>query len=435
MHLLSVFRVFAFLMILPAGVSYAEEEIVRIGVLAKRGPEICLQRWTPTAEYLSREIPGKAFEIVPVDFERIHGVVEKGLVDFILANPSFYVALERKFGVNRMATLKNRRLNGVYTTFGGVIFTRKDRTLRELADLSGRRFMAVKETSFGGWRMAWRELTEAGIDPRSDFSSLSFGGTHDAVVMAVKEGRVDAGTVRSDTLERMDMEKKISLDDFHVIHQHGGGRVHMPFVHSTREYPEWPFARVAHTPVHLAERVALKLLEMPPYSHAALAADCAGWTIPLNYQTVHECLRTLKLEPYEDFGKISAGAVIRKFWALIALVAISFMAMALSVCVFLRSNRNIKASKRDLEKEVLERERLYGEVEEKNAELQRALSELKTLRGILPICSNCKKVKDDKGFWNRIEAYIETHSSAEFTHGICPDCAKALYPDIPIYEE
>jgi hypothetical protein len=66
--------------------------------------------------------------------------------------------------------------------------------------------------------------------------------------------------------------------------------------------------------------------------------------------------------------------------------------------------------------------------------LQKALSEIKTLRGFLPICSQCKKIRDDKGFWNQIESYIHNHSEAEFTHSLCPECAKKLYPDLDLSE-
>ena len=69
-----------------------------------------------------------------------------------------------------------------------------------------------------------------------------------------------------------------------------------------------------------------------------------------------------------------------------------------------------------------ERERLI-------AELKQALSEIKTLSGLLPICSACKKIRDDRGYWNQIEHYIESHSDAAFSHSICPDCAKRMYPE------
>ena len=62
-------------------------------------------------------------------------------------------------------------------------------------------------------------------------------------------------------------------------------------------------------------------------------------------------------------------------------------------------------------------------------ELQDALGKIKVLRGLLPICASCKKVRDDKGYWNRIEEYISEHSEAEFSHGVCPDCLMHLYPD------
>jgi len=61
-------------------------------------------------------------------------------------------------------------------------------------------------------------------------------------------------------------------------------------------------------------------------------------------------------------------------------------------------------------------------------ELQEALDEVKTLRGFIPICASCKKIRDDKGFWQQVEVYISTHSDAQFSHGICPECVKKLYP-------
>jgi hypothetical protein len=69
--------------------------------------------------------------------------------------------------------------------------------------------------------------------------------------------------------------------------------------------------------------------------------------------------------------------------------------------------------------------RLYlsrNTLEEKNNEPQSAFKEIKTLSGIVPICSYCKQIRDDKGFWNQVEAYVAKHTDAEFSHGICPEC-------------
>jgi hypothetical protein len=67
--------------------------------------------------------------------------------------------------------------------------------------------------------------------------------------------------------------------------------------------------------------------------------------------------------------------------------------------------------------------------EERNR-LQQHIDKVKVLQGLLPICASCKNVRDDKGYWSQVETYIEQHSSAHFTHGLCPDCARRLYPEI-----
>ncbi len=80
--------------------------------------------------------------------------------------------------------------------------------------------------------------------------------------------------------------------------------------------------------------------------------------------------------------------------------------------------------------EVGERKRQEVAKEKLIVELRKALEQVKLLSGFLPICSSCKKIRDDRGYWSQIESYISNHSEAEFSHGICPDCSKRLYPDL-----
>jgi len=82
--------------------------------------------------------------------------------------------------------------------------------------------------------------------------------------------------------------------------------------------------------------------------------------------------------------------------------------------------------------EVEERRRVEAEREELIADLKEALTQVKVLSGMLPICASCKKIRDDQGYWNHIEAYIEQNSNAQFSHGICPDCARRLYPEFQL---
>ncbi|MCX6967630.1 MAG: response regulator [Verrucomicrobia bacterium] len=76
----------------------------------------------------------------------------------------------------------------------------------------------------------------------------------------------------------------------------------------------------------------------------------------------------------------------------------------------------------------IERKHDESEREHLISELRAALAEVKTLSGLLPICSGCKKIRDDQGYWNRIETFISEHSDAQFSHGICPDCAQKYFP-------
>ena len=81
-------------------------------------------------------------------------------------------------------------------------------------------------------------------------------------------------------------------------------------------------------------------------------------------------------------------------------------------------------------KNITKRKLAEDALKEKHNKLLEALKEIKVLSGLLPICASCKKIRDDTGYWNQIESYINQHSEAEFSHSICPDCAKNLYPDL-----
>lgn len=74
--------------------------------------------------------------------------------------------------------------------------------------------------------------------------------------------------------------------------------------------------------------------------------------------------------------------------------------------------------------------RLQEQLRARIEELEDALQKVKILSGMLPICANCKNIRDDEGYWHQVEVYIRDHSEADFSHGLCPDCAQKLYPDL-----
>jgi len=91
--------------------------------------------------------------------------------------------------------------------------------------------------------------------------------------------------------------------------------------------------------------------------------------------------------------------------------------------------QELEESKETLEQEIDERKQIAMERETLIIELQDALTQIKTLKGLLPICASCKKIRDKEGCWLILEEYIQDHSEAQFSHGICPECAKQLYPE------
>jgi PAS domain S-box-containing protein len=95
---------------------------------------------------------------------------------------------------------------------------------------------------------------------------------------------------------------------------------------------------------------------------------------------------------------------------------------------------DLATANKQLKLQIEERKKAQEEKEMLIVELKNALKKVKTLGGLLPICTSCKKIRDDKGYWNQLEDYIHKHSEAEFSHSVCPDCAKKLYPDLDIYD-
>uniref|UniRef100_UPI004056794E phosphate/phosphite/phosphonate ABC transporter substrate-binding protein n=1 Tax=Candidatus Electronema sp. TaxID=2698783 RepID=UPI004056794E len=268
----------------------AAAENCAIGVLAKSGDLKAISQWSAHGDYLGAAL-GKSCAVLPVTFNAVDMTVREKKVDFLLANPAIYVDMHDKYGAEAVATMINSINGKSVHQFGGVIFTRKDSPVQTLADIKGKKFGFVKRTSFGGLHAALHTLKTNGIDPEKDCAMYEELGTHEKVVKAVADGIVDAGTVRTDTLERMAADGKIKLEDFRILQP--GENKDFPFVYSTELYPEWPLAALAHVNDTLRQQVKGALLAMKPDSDAAKSGKIAGWQEAVNYAPVRECLKTI----------------------------------------------------------------------------------------------------------------------------------------------
>ena len=303
-----------------AGLVHAQRTEIGIGVLSFGGEEIGLARWQATAEYLNRVVPNYRFTIHPFDLERMERAVKESALDFVITNPGQYVTFEQEYGAARIATAVRRERRVSESSYGAVILVRADSPVQELRDLRGRSFMGLSPDSFGAFQMAWRELAHVGIDPFRELNGLRFSGNaQDSIAYAVRDGRVDAGTLCSYVFEEMVEAGKLNPADFRILNPRTFPG-HAQSI-STPLYPEWPFAKLRHAPEALATEVAIALYRMPAQAEAAADAKLVGWTVPLDYQAVHTLLRELQVGPYQNRDEMRFAELAQQYWPWLSVLA------------------------------------------------------------------------------------------------------------------
>ena len=288
---------------------------VSIGVLAFRGGEDAEYAWGPTLRHLSATLPQYRFRLIPLGPEALYDAVRDRRVDFVISNPGQYVEQEAAHGIARIATVAFEGGPRPSEAIGSTVFVRSDRAdLRRWQDLKGKRLIAVSPDMFGGFRIAWREFAEQGIDPFADMASLHFSGFPvEHLFDAVARGEADVGIARGCAFEELAAQGRIDPSRFTVIGGHamtGWG-----CMVSSRLYPDWPLAKLAHTPNALARDVALALLAMPPGDHGQ------NWTIPVDYQSVHDLFRRLKIGPYTHLRQGRLTETLRDYAPWLTLIA------------------------------------------------------------------------------------------------------------------
>lgn len=310
---------------------------ISVGVLAFRGQDVAKKRWGPTIQYLNEQLPEYHFNLVPKNLNTLSSLVKNKDIDFILTNTGHYVLLESLYGITRIATLRNLRQGKALDSFGSVIFTRSDRSdINKLSDFTGKSFMGVNKKGFGGFQIAWREFKRAGIDPFSDFSSLSYSGFPQSnIVYAVLEGKVDGGTMRTDSLERLAAKRKINLDEIKIINAKNVEG--FPFLLSSELYPEWPFSTAQYVPLEVAKKVAIALFQIQSTSDVARQGNYSEWTVASDYQPVHELMKELKIGSYAEKNQLNFKTILNIYW--LEIITLSIAILLIAYLLFLLKRR------------------------------------------------------------------------------------------------
>jgi PAS domain S-box-containing protein len=334
---------------------------VRIGRISKLTDADVEAQAAPFLKYLENQVPGFRFRVVHLESDdAAMAAALRGDVDFLYVTPSVFVQLEVRSGAMVIATAE--RIHGagvVLKHVGGVIFCRSDRRdIATLADLRAKRVMGLNPRALGGWISALREFDDEGIDPAKDLSQVRFGANPEAVADAVAKGEVDAGV--------------LSLSEFPLLLNSGRYPQHaftalpprrpypglrgLPVVASTRLYPGTAFVKMPHVDDRLAVKVATALFGMPEKGQVAESMLVAGWTLPANYQPVHECLRQLNLAPYEDYGTVTLWGAVGQHWQEVTLsLTVLLGGLMVAMVVALRLNRQLRGSQSALKVELAQR--------------------------------------------------------------------------------
>lgn len=281
---------------------------IAVGVFAYQGERAAISDWSPVIAYLNDAVPGHRFRLDNYDVEGLRKAIAEQRVDLVITNPGYYVTMEAEFGLSRIATLVSPYAVTASQAIGSAVIVRASRQdLHELSDLAGKRIAAVAPEAFGGYLVAARELLRLGIDPESDIKETVFVGLPmTRIIEAVQHGRVDAGIVRACLPEQMARQGQLKLEDFRVLspRQDSG----LACALSTPLYPDWPIAVTRQTDPALAKAVARALLAMPE------GEGKMSWSVPADYQPVHDLYRDLRIGPYAYLREITPEGLLRRFW-------------------------------------------------------------------------------------------------------------------------
>lgn len=267
-------------------------EPLQLGVLAPRGSDATLNRWSQTAIYLERRL-GRPVEVSALTLDGLRSALEADRLDMVLTNPGHFVDLEGPYRLAPLATLATDRPERPSTgnRFGSVIFTRNETGApRVLSDLKGRTLAAVSPSAFGGYLIAYHTLLRNGIDADRDLETVvHMGFPQSAIVEAVLSGEVDAGTVRTGIIEEMIAEGRLEASQIRLLN---GLRIpgFDPLV-STMLFPEWTVGAAPRLAPETRKQVTVALLEMPLHHRAAVAGNYGGWHTPMSDSLVREVLQ------------------------------------------------------------------------------------------------------------------------------------------------
>jgi two-component system sensor histidine kinase TtrS len=326
-----------------------DEPLVRIGVLAYRGPDETGTSWSDLPARLAKAIPDHRFEIQELSGTKIAEAVERNELEFVLTNSTQYVSLAADFGIRRIATVILPENLTQQQAIGSAILTLANRDdIKQLADLRRKRIAAVAGDAFGGYLAGARELMGAGVDLEAGDARMVFvGSPMRLAAQALIDGKADAAIVRTCLLEQLSTKEILEAEKFKVLapKQIPG----FSCAASTQLYPDWPMAATQRVDLLLAKQVAMALLSMPPSPNGLI------WDVPADYQPVNDLLRELMIGPYVDLRSTTFRGMLKTYRPHVMVTSALLLLLLIYVVWLIRHHtaelRAAREEARELQKE------------------------------------------------------------------------------------
>lgn len=274
--------------------SEVSEQPIRVGILTIDSALSVHNRYAPLIDYLSKAIE-RPFELVPLTQESQFMAVEQNEIDFLVNNPLAAVQVQRLYKTEFLVTHSRPRSG---TEFSALIIVKSDSDIQTLEDLRGKRVACVDfETAAAGCLFQVYHLRQEDIDPFRDFDTFIENPSQDNIVLAVLNGTLDAGFIRTGQLEKMLRNDLLpNLDDIRVLEP---AKDTFVFTHTTALYPEWPIAALSGTDSDLSDAVQSVLLALSDDHSALAAANIEGFVEATDYQSIHDLIEVLQLKSWD----------------------------------------------------------------------------------------------------------------------------------------
>jgi ABC-type phosphate/phosphonate transport system substrate-binding protein len=274
----------------------AAQAQLKVGVNASRGEQEALERWNALGQYLSAELQ-QPVTIVPVKVIDVLAQTKKQDFDLVMVNPVPAVQMHLLQQATPLANVNTPE--GAY--FAGLIITRQGSGITRARDLRGKKIRGLSKIAAGAYIFQAYHLLQQGIDVYKD---CDFQQVHkqDDVVTLIQKGLVDAGFVRTGTLEAMAREGKITLQDFAIVDARTDPS--LPFPHTTALYPEWYVMAMPDLDATLGTKIKAALLKLSPASEATKSAKIRGFIEPLSMESLQTAMRALQVLPDSQAAQV-----------------------------------------------------------------------------------------------------------------------------------